>query len=129
MYRNRAVIGPESIWAAQANLCAGDQGKYWQMHARLFSNQNLLGAQDLPGHAQAVGLDAERFKTCLESGKYTAKVRKDLNDAQKYGVTGTPTFFVGLTDPGSSDVKAVRKIVGAQNYAAFKGAIDALLNN
>lgn len=122
-------IHPNAYKAAEAANCSGDQGKYWEMHQRLFSNQNALGVQELPGHAQAVGLDAERFKACLDSGKYTAKVRKDLNDAQKYGVTGTPTFFVGLTDPQSSDVKAVRKIVGAQTYAAFKGAIDALLNN
>jgi len=56
-----------------------------------------------------------------------AKVRKDLAEAQKAGVNGTPTFFVGLTDPKSSEIKAVRKIVGAQNYAAFKAAIDSLL--
>jgi len=74
-------------------------------------------------------LDAEKFKTCLESGKLTAKVRKDLNDAQKYGATGTPTFFIGLTDPKGSEIKAVRKIVGAQNYAAFKDAFDTLLGS
>jgi predicted DsbA family dithiol-disulfide isomerase len=63
----------------------------------------------------------------LDSGKYTAKVRKDLNDAQKAGVTGTPTFFLGLTDPKSTEVKSIRKLVGAQPYAAFKDAIDSLL--
>ena len=122
-------IHPNAYKAAEAANCAGEQGKYWEMHDRLFSNQNTLGAQELPNHAQAIGLDAAKFSACLESGKYTAKVRKDLNDAQKYGATGTPTFFVGLTDPKSSDVKAVRKIVGAQTYAAFKDAIDTLLNN
>jgi len=54
-------------------------------------------------------------------------VRKDLADAQKAGVTGTPTFFIGLTDSKGSEIKAVRKIVGAQNYAAFKDAIESLL--
>ena len=122
-------IHPNAYKAAEAANCSGEQSKYWEMHDRLFSNQNTLGAPELPNHAQAVGLDAAKFKACLDSGKYTAKVRKDLNDAQKYGVTGTPTFFVGLTDPKSSDVKAIRKIVGAQTYAAFKDAIDTLLNN
>ena len=122
-------IHPQAVKAAEAANCSGEQGKYWEMHDRLFANQNTLGAQELPNHAQALGLEADKFKSCLDNGKYTAKVRKDLNDAQKYGVTGTPTFFVGLTDPKSSDVKAIRKIVGAQTFAAFKDAIDTLLNN
>lgn len=123
------AIHPNAYKAAEAANCAGEQGKYWDMHERFFSNQNTLGAQDLLGHAQAVGLDVDKFKACLDGGKYTAKVHQDLNDAQKYGVTGTPTFFVGLTDPKSKEVKAVRRIIGAQPYAAFKVAIDALLNN
>jgi len=122
-------IHPNAYKASEAANCSGEQGKYWEMHDRLFSNQNNLGAQELPNHAKALGLDADKFKSCLDNGKFTAKVRKDLNDAQKYGVTGTPTFFVGLTDPKSSDVKAIRKIVGAQTFAAFKDAIDTLLAN
>jgi protein-disulfide isomerase len=120
-------IHPLAFKAAEAANCAGEQGKYWEMHDRLFANQNALAAQQLPGHADAVGLDGQKFKTCLDSGKYAAKLRKDLADAQKAGATGTPTFFIGLTDPKGSEIKAVRKIVGAQNYAAFKDAIDTLL--
>ena len=121
------AIHPLAFKAAEAASCSGEQGKYWEMHDRLFANQNALAAEQLAGHAEAVGLDAGKFKTCLESGKYAAKVRKDLTDAQKAGVTGTPTFFIGLTDSKGSEIKAVRKIVGAQNYAAFKDAIDSLL--
>lgn len=120
-------IHPLAFKAAEAANCSGDQGKYWEMHDRLFANQNALAATQLPSHAQAVGLDAAKFKTCLDSGKYAAKLRKDLADAQQNGINGTPTFFIGLSDPKSSEIKAVRKIVGAQNYAAFKTAIDALL--
>jgi protein-disulfide isomerase len=122
-------IHPQAVKAAEAAGCAGDQGKYWEMHDRLFANQNALAAAQLPSHAEAVSLDPGKFKTCLDSGKFTAKVRKDLADAQKYGATGTPTFFIGLTDPKGSEIKAVRKIVGAQSYAAFKDAIDTLLGN
>jgi protein-disulfide isomerase len=120
-------IHPLAFRAAEAANCSGEQGKYWEMHGRLFENQNALAVEQLPSHAQAVGLDAAKFKTCLETGKYAAKVRKDLAEAQKVGVNGTPTFFIGLTDPNGSEIKAVRKIVGAQNYAAFKAAIDSLL--
>jgi protein-disulfide isomerase len=121
------TIHPMAFKAAEAANCSGEQGKYWEMHDRLFGNQNALGADQLPSYAQAVGLDAGKFKACLDSGKYTSKVRKDLAEAQKAGVNGTPTFFVGLTDPKNAEIKAVKKIVGAQNYAAFKAAIDSLL--
>jgi protein-disulfide isomerase len=121
------AIHPLAFKAAEAANCSGEQSRYWEMHHRLFANQNALAAQQLPGHAEAVGLDAEKFKTCLESGKYAGKVRQDLADAKKAGVTGTPTFFIGLTDPTGSEIKAVKKIVGAQNYAGFKAAIDILL--
>jgi protein-disulfide isomerase len=121
------AIHPNAFKASEAANCAGEQGKYWEMHDRLFSNQNALAAQQLPSHAEAVGLDAGKFKTCLESGKYASKIRKDLADAQYAGATGTPTFFLGATDPKSAEVKTTKKLVGAQPYAAFKDAIDSLL--
>ena len=122
-------IHPQAVKAAEAAGCAGEQGKYWEMHDRLFANQNALAPAQLTSHAEALSLDAGKFKTCLDTGKFTAKVRKDLSDAQKYGATGTPTFFIGLTDPKGTEIKAVRKIVGGQSYAAFKDAIDTLLAN
>ena len=103
-------IHPLAFKAAEAANCSGEQGKYWEMHDRLFANQNALAAQQLSGHADAVGLDGQKFKTCLDSGKYAAKLRKDLADAQKAGATGTPTFFIGLTDPKGSEIKAVRRL-------------------
>jgi len=120
-------IHPMAFKAAEAAQCAGEQGKYWEMHDRLFANQNALAPAQLPGHAEAVGVNADQFKSCLESGKYATKVRKDLNDAQKAGATGTPTFFIGRTDPNGTDVRSVRKMVGAQPYPAFKDALDTLL--
>jgi len=120
-------IHPLAFKASEAALCAGEQGKYWEMHDRLFANQNALAVAQLPSHAEPAGLDAAKFKSCLDSGKFSAKIRKDLGDAQKAGATGTPTFFIGLTDPKSNEVKAIRKIVGAQSFAAFKDAFDTLL--
>jgi len=81
-----------------------------------------MGAPPLTGNCTAA-----EFQRCLESGKHEAKIRKDLADGQKSGVTGTPTFFLGLTDPNSPQVKAARTIRGAQPYAAFKAAIDSIL--
>lgn len=122
-------IHPQALKAAEAAHCAGEQGKYWEMHGRLFADQRALGLKDLPQHAQALALDARNFQECLDSGKYAANLRRDLADAQKAEVTGTPTFFLGLTEPNSSQVRVLRRLVGAMPYAAFKEAIDGLLSS
>jgi predicted DsbA family dithiol-disulfide isomerase len=96
------------------------------MHARLFNNQQQLAAASLLQHAQEVGLDTTAFQQCLDSGKYAALIRKDMSEAQGAGVTGTPSFFLGLSD-ANGKVKATRSLVGAQTYSAFKAAIDELL--
>jgi len=96
------------------------------MHNRLFANQRELARKDLSKHAEALGLDVATFDQCLDAGKYAAKIRKDLADAQKLQISGTPTFFLGLTDPNGSQVKGTR-MVGAQPYEAFKAAIERLL--
>ena len=120
-------IHPQAFKAAEASHCANEQGKYWEMHDRLFANQKELGVKDLPKHAEALGMDVTKFQQCLESGKYAARIRKDLTEGQKLGITGTPGFFVGVTDPNGTEVKVLRQIKGAQPWAAFQGAIDSLL--
>lgn len=120
-------IHKNAFKAAEAAHCAGAQGKYWEMHARLFANQGALGPNDLPSHAEALGLDKTAFQTCLESGRYAGAIRKMLADGQQAGVTGTPAFFFGVTEPNDSKVKSLRQLKGAQPYAAFQAAIDALL--
>jgi protein-disulfide isomerase len=118
-------IHPQAFKAAEAALCAGDQGKYWEMHDRLFANQRALAPEQLSAHAQAVGADGAKFDECLQRGVKVAKVRKDLDDGLKAGVTGTPAFFVGVADGGT--VKVARVVKGAVPFAAFKEAIDAVL--
>jgi len=120
-------IHPQAFKGHEAANCAAEQNKYWEMHEKLFSNQRAMTPKEITEYAKGMGLDMAKFQSCFDGGKYTVKVRKDLNDAQKYGVTGTPTFFIGLTDSKDNEIKAVRKIVGAQNYAAFKDAFDTLL--
>ena len=129
VFRNFPIesIHPLAFKAAEAANCAGEQGKYWEMHDRLFANQNTLAPQDLPSHAQMLGLDLPKFQQCLDSGKHATKIRNDLADGQKAGVQGTPSFFLGLTEANDVKVKAARVIRGAQPYTAFKEAIDSLL--
>ena len=120
-------IHPFAFKAAEATHCAGDKGKFWEMHERLFANQRELAPKDLSKHAEALGLDVPAFDKCLESGKHAARIRKDMAEAQRLQTTGTPTFYLGLTDANGSQVKGT-KMSGAQPYAAFKAAIENLLS-
>jgi len=115
--------------AAEAVDCAGQQGKFWQMHNEVFKNQNALNPENLSKYAGAVGVDMPKFKACLDSGKYSDKIKKDIADGQKAGVTGTPTTFIGWVQPDGKTIKAVKKVVGAQPYAVIKGDIDNLLGS
>ena len=111
--------------ASEAAHCAGEQGKFWEMHDRLFPNQKTL--EPWTPHAQAIGLDVPKFEACLNAGKQAEEIRRDMAQAQKAGVTGTPLFFLAYTDPSSSKVKTVARLSGAQPFATFKAEIDKLL--
>jgi protein-disulfide isomerase len=119
------AIHPQASKAAEAARCAGDQGKYWEMHDRLFANQKELAPAKLPEHATAIGLDGAKFQQCLDSGKYTQAVQNDIDDATKLGMRGTPTVIVGTTD--GDQVKDAVMIRGAHPLATFKTEIDKLL--
>ena len=121
-------IHKNAFKAAEASHCAGEQNKYWEMHDRLFANQNSLEPAMLTAHAQAVGADTKKFQACLDSGKYAADIRKDIAEANKYGITGTPTSVIGLTQPGDPKIKVLKVIRGAQNISAFRETLDGLLN-
>jgi protein-disulfide isomerase len=114
--------------AAEAANCAEEQGKFWDMQAKLFENQRALDVSQLPKYAAEIGLDTTKFQACLDSGKYAEKIKKEVEEGQKAGVTGTPAFFLGMTTPNDPKVKIVKTLKGAQPYAKFKEAIDSLLS-
>ena len=68
--------------AAEAAHCANDQGKFWEMHDRLFANQAKLSAPELKEHAVAVGLTADTFNQCLDSGQVHGGVEEGLRGGQ-----------------------------------------------
>jgi len=104
--------------AAEAAQCANDQNKFWEYHDHLFKNQRALAAENLKEHAQAVGLDADAFNACLDSGKFRQDVNKDHQEGISVGVTGTPAFFVNG-----------RFLSGAQPFEAFQRIIDEELES
>ena len=111
--------------AAEAASCAADQGKYWEMHDRLFANQGAL--EPWNPHAEAVGLDVAAFEQCMTSGKHVAEIRRDMAEASRLGITGTPGFLLGRTEAKSSKVRILAVLSGAKPFAAFKTEIDKLL--
>ena len=120
-YVHFAFLGPESQWAGEASECAADQNAFWEYHDFLFDsqsgeNQGAFNKDNLKAFAVQLGLDAQAFDECLDSGKYTEIVQQETAWAQSLGVQSTPTFV--LNGQG---------IIGAQPFEAFQNAIDALL--
>ncbi|MBL8535569.1 MAG: thioredoxin domain-containing protein [Betaproteobacteria bacterium] len=116
-------IHPLALKAAQAARCAGDQGKFWEMHARLFSKQREL--EPWSAHAQAVGVDETRFGRCMEDESVQKRIRANVEGAVQAGVSSTPTFLLAKsTDDG---LRVVRRLRGAAPYSMFKSEIEAAL--
>ena len=107
--------------AAEATECADDQGKFWEMHDKLFENTQALDVASLKSYASALGLNSSKFDDCLDSGKYEQEVKDDMADGQASGITGTPGFVI-LDKKGKGT-----KLSGAQPFAKFKEALDAAL--
>jgi protein-disulfide isomerase len=117
---------PHAMIAARATRCAGEQGKYWEMHDSLFAKQNAIREADMPGRAKELGLDSAKFSECLSSNRYVDDINRSAVEAQNMGIEGTPTFFVGKLD-STGGVTNLKPIVGARPYEAFKSVIDGLL--
>jgi protein-disulfide isomerase len=94
---------PNAQKAAEASLCANDQGKFWPMHDLLFKEQAELGVVALKDKASRLGLDRGDFDACLDSGRYAEKVQNDMSDGTSVGITGTPAIFInGIPVPGGA---------------------------
>jgi len=116
----------QAFKAAEAGDCAGEQGKFLEMHDRLFQHQRDL--EPWSGHAQALGLDVAAFDACIQSDKYAADIRRDMDEARKLGITGTPGFVLARPEGGSVNrVRTVAQIKGAQPFDTFKTEIDKQL--
>jgi protein-disulfide isomerase len=118
-------IHPQARKAAEAAHCAGDQGRYWEMHDLLFQNQQALHIEKLGSYARSLQMVPATFDACLEKGKYATEVQKDLEDGLAAGVRGTPAFFVGTTRPDDT-IEGVL-ISGAHPIPVFRQAINRLL--
>ena len=114
-------IHPNALAASVAAVCAGEQDKYWEMHERLFANQDKLASADLAAHAAAIGLDQTAYQQCL-SGPAAATVDAEHRQGQALGVRGTPTFFVGRRN-AAEQIALLSRVRGAADFDRLKDAI------
>ena len=120
VFHNFAFLGMESNWAAEAADCAGDQGKFFDFHDKLYAsqageNQGAFSRENLKKFGNDLGLGST-FAACLDSGKYTQSVRDETAAGDAAGVSATPTFFIGG-----------KKYTGVLSFDQMKQIIDPLL--
>ncbi|WP_309889081.1 thioredoxin domain-containing protein [Archangium sp.] len=113
MKQNPLSFHPRAKPAALAAMAAGEQGKYWEYHGKLFANAKALEDADLEKYAQELGLDMNRWKAALTKPEFSATIDRDQSLAGKLGANGTPAFFING-----------RFLSGAQPIDNFKALID-----
>ena len=118
VYKNFPLVQTHqfAFKAAEAALCAGDQGKFWEMHDTLYVNSHLLDINSLKAHASNLGLDTDAFNTCLDSNAKAAIVQQDMLEGRTLGITGTPFFLINGVE-----------VSGARPFSDFKQIIDSEL--
>ena len=111
-----AALHPDAPKAHEAAECADEQGRFWEMHDKLFGNQADVSIATLKGYAEDLGLDMDRFNACLDGSAMKAEIDADMAAGREYGVSGTPAFFInGMM------------LAGAQPFDSFASIIDAQL--
>jgi protein-disulfide isomerase len=122
-----AQLHPKAARAHEAAICAGEQGKYWEMHVSLFVNAPATDDNGLSAQARSLGLDMGSFQSCLSSGRHAAGIQASVKRIEQLGIAGTPMVVLGYTPPPGQPLKVEKYVYGAQPYSAFKEAIDSLL--
>jgi predicted DsbA family dithiol-disulfide isomerase len=116
-----ASMHPDAQRAAEASLCAADQGRFWEMHDWMFSNQRKLDRDSLVAQATTLGMDGAAFKKCLDNGAHAADVERDADEAKSFGIIGAPGFLIqGRFVNGAQPLDTFTEIVDEELERAAK---------
>lgn len=115
----------KAIPAAVAANCAGEQGKYWVMNDFLFNNPSRLDKDSTLASTRELGIDEDKFRECINNEEQVEEVKSDLEMGRKYGVRGTPSFFIGPTGDGK-EMEAVY-LRGLRSFETLKPVIEKQL--
>jgi protein-disulfide isomerase len=105
------TIHPFAMPASKAALAAGKQGKYWEMHKKLFENQRALGAEDLKKYAGEIGIDVAQWEKDFNSKEIQNQINTEMGEARAAGVRGTPTLFVGGRQLMNRSVDGIKELI------------------
>ncbi len=119
-------LHPGATKAHEAARCANEQGKFWAYHDKLFDSPPKSSPEMFRELAKEIGLNANGFETCVNSGKYQAAIKEDIAEGNRVGVTGTPAFFInGRIISGAQPLEAFARIIDdelSRDVAAQSGA-------
>ena len=127
IFKDYTIIGPDSVVAAHAAHCAGEQGKFWEFHNTLYNNWDgeetgWAGQENVVRFAQENNLNMNQFIDCNNELKYQGLISNSNSDAKSLGITGTPAFYVI-----SMKNQQVQTISGAQPYEVFERIFNSML--
>jgi protein-disulfide isomerase len=120
------TIHPQAAKVAEGAECARKQGKFWEMHDRLFVHQQNLTIETVHGLVRTMDLDQPQFLECFDNGRTMTRIQADLKIGRGLNVNSTPTFFIGIALPDGS-VKLQKRFTGSVSFAIFEQILEDVI--
>ncbi len=117
----------DALAKSEAARCAGEQGRFWDMHDLLYLDQSPYSAESSAKWISAIGIEAEPFRACMESHRYRDPIRRSLALADRMGIRGTPTFLIGTCDDSGIVIRSEEIFTGVEPIKKFQAVLDRLL--
>ena len=118
VYRQYPIpnLHPNAFKAAEASLCANEEGKFWELHDVMFAEQQQLSVSDLKEKARRLSMNSKKFDGCLDSGRYVEQVQNDQKEGLRVGISGTPAVFINgiLVEGGAVPFETIASIINRE---------------